>query len=89
MAEPADGTSIMSVRFPDAKPLSEFSLRKDMAVFGMPDESLMTFEGSGFESFWGLQFPATANPFGLDSLLDVQMTFDLTAFYWPVSLHNR
>ena len=77
----ADGTSTMSVRFPDAKPLSEFSLRKDLAVFGMPDDSLMTFEGSGFASFWGLQFPATANPFGLDNLLDVQITFDLTAFY--------
>ncbi len=77
----ADGTSTMSVRFPDAKPLSEFSLKKDMTVFGMPDDSLMTFEGSGFESFWGLQFPALANPFGLDSLLDVQLTFDLTAYY--------
>jgi len=77
----ADGTSTMSVRFPDARPLSEFSLRKDMAVFGMPDDSLMTFEGSGYESFWSLQFPATANQFGLDSLMDVQLTFDLTAYY--------
>jgi Tc toxin complex TcA C-terminal TcB-binding domain len=67
------------VRPADSLPLSEFRLEKDLAVYGLPNESLLAFEGSSVETFWELSFPPAANPNGLDGLADVLLTFDLFA----------
>ncbi len=69
------------MRFADAVPLSEFSLRGDMQVYELPDETLLPFEGSGIETGWELEFPAIANPTGLASVADVIITFDMRATY--------
>lgn len=69
------------VRFPDALPLSEFRLHADMWVYGLPGETLLQFEGSGFETDWELEFPLAANPKGLRSLSDVMITCDMNALY--------
>jgi hypothetical protein len=77
------GESHVSVRFPDALPLSEFQLREDMILYRVPDEALMSFEGSGVESFWELSFPPVANPYGLDGVADIELTFAVRASYSP------
>jgi hypothetical protein len=84
----ANGETHLSLRSQDAFPVSEFQLAKDMAVYGLPDEALMMFEGSGIETFWTLEFPSTANPNGLDRIADLQITFDLRAHYSP-ELHKK
>jgi len=84
----ASGESHISVRFPDAFPLSEFRLREDRAIYNLPDEALMSFEGSGVDTFWELAFPALANPYGLDMIADIQLTFDVRASYSP-SLYEQ
>jgi hypothetical protein len=71
----------MLVRFPDALALSEFRLHDDLFVYGLPGETLLQFEGSGFETDWELDFPVDANPKGLRSLADVLITFDMNASY--------
>jgi hypothetical protein len=83
MMSRADGESHVSVRFPDAFPLSEFRLRDDRAIYNLPDEALMSFEGSGVDTFWELTFPTLANPYGLDMIADIQLTFDVRASYSP------
>lgn len=65
------------IRPAESLPMSEFRLEKDMAVYGLPDETLLTFEGSNVETFWELGFPKAANAAGLDGLVDVLLTFDL------------
>ncbi len=77
------GDTHYSVRFPDAFPLSEFRLREDMFVYSLPGEALMSFEGSGVETFWELVFPTHANPYGLQNVADIQLTFDARASYSP------
>ena len=77
-----DGTVQVSVRPSEGLPISEFQLRDDGAVYGLPDETLLTFEGSCFETFWDVVCPLAANP-GLDGLFDVVFTFDLQADYDP------
>jgi len=79
----ADGKSHVSLRNAEALPLSEFRLSADMAVYGLPDEALLNFEGSGVESLWSLEFSSAANPYGLDHLADVLITFDMQAHYSP------
>jgi uncharacterized protein YdhG (YjbR/CyaY superfamily) len=69
------------VRFPDALALSEFRLQADLFVYGLPGETLLQFEGSGFDTDWELEFLPEANPRGLRSLVDVVLTFDLNARY--------
>jgi hypothetical protein len=69
------------VRFPDALPISEFRLQGDMWVYGLPGETLLQFEGSGYETDWELELPAEANPKGLRSLADVMITCDMNAMY--------
>ncbi len=64
------------VRPPDVLPLSEFRLRDDMAVYEMPSEALLPFEGSGIDTLWMLELPPDANPAGLATLADVCITFD-------------
>lgn len=76
------------VRPSEAMPISEFNLAGDMAVYSLPDETLLTFEGSGVETFWELRFPRAANPNGLNGLADVMITFDLRARYFP-DLYSR
>ncbi|HEY8460663.1 MAG TPA: hypothetical protein VIM99_09800, partial [Blastocatellia bacterium] len=88
MMSRADGESRVSLRFPDAFPLSEFRLRDDKAIYNLPDEALMSFEGSGVDTFWELTFPAAANPYGLDMIADIQLTFDARASYSP-SLYEQ
>ena len=51
-------------------------------------ETLLTFEGSGADTFWELEFPAAANPYGLDLLADVLVTFDAHAGY-SAELHAQ
>ncbi len=76
-----DGSMARLVRYPDALPLSEFRLHDDLFVYGLPGETLLQFEGSGFETSWELEFPLSANPQGLRGLSDVMVTFDMNATY--------
>ena len=71
------------VRPAESLPLSEFSLENDMALYGLPNDALLTFEGSNVETFWELGFPKAANPTGLDGLVDVLLTFDLFCEFAP------
>lgn len=71
------------VRPSESLPLSEFRLDRDMAVYGLPDERLLTFEGSSIETFWEVGLPKAANPAGLDGVLDVMLTFDLFCEFEP------
>jgi len=76
-----DLTNKVLVRYPDALALSEFRLHDDLFVYGLPGETLLQFEGSGFETDWELEFPAEANPRGLRSVADILITFDSNAYY--------
>ncbi|WP_406333385.1 hypothetical protein [Streptomyces sp. NBC_00203] len=68
-----------SVRPPDALPISEFRLRNDMGIYGLPDDSLLAFEGSGIDTEWELELPPVANPQGLSGLADILITVDARA----------
>lgn len=76
----------VSLRAPDALPFSEFRLRDDMGVYGLPGEALMTFEGSGVETLWGIEYSPSLDPRALASAADVLLTFDVRAHYSP-ALH--
>jgi hypothetical protein len=76
----------LALRAADALPVSGFRLRRDQGVFGLPGETLMSFEGSGIDTLWVLELPPAANPQGLDGLLDVELVFDLQAHY-SAALH--
>lgn len=76
-----DLTRNVLVRFPDALALSEFRLQDDLFVYGLPGETLLQFEGSGFETDWELEFPVEANSRGFRSVADVLITFDTNAYY--------
>jgi hypothetical protein len=78
-----DGSSHVLLRPPDALPISEFRLADDMTLYGLPDEALLAFEGSGVETFWELTLPALANRLSLDGLADIELTFDVRARYSP------
>jgi hypothetical protein len=67
----------------ESAPLSEFRLADDMAVFGLPGETLFTFEGSGVETIWALQLTPAGNTSGLDAVADVELTLDLLASWSP------
>jgi hypothetical protein len=69
------------LRYADAYPVSEFRVRGDRALHGMPGEQLMPFEGAAFTTTWVLEIPPAANPAGLQRLTDVRITFDLEAGY--------
>ena len=79
----ADGSTHALLRDANALPLSEFRLADDMTVYGLPDEALLTFEGSGVETVWTLEFSAAANRFSLDHVADVHLTLDIRASYSP------
>jgi hypothetical protein len=77
ISKPLQPGEHLLIRPAESLPLSEFRLETDLGVYGLPNESLLTFEGSDIETFWELAFPRAANPAGLDSLVDVVLTFDL------------
>jgi len=83
ISKPQEPGEHLLVRPADSLPISEFRLEKDMALYGLPGETLLTFEGSSAESFWELSFPPAANAAGLDGLADVLLTFDLFAEFAP------
>ena len=69
------------LRFADAYPISEFRLRSDMTLHGLPGEHLLPFEGIGFTTTWTLELPKAANAVGLNRVTDVRVTFDIKAAY--------
>ncbi|GAA1962473.1 hypothetical protein [Microbacterium deminutum] len=69
------------VRFADAYPVSEFRVRRDLELHGMPGEHLLPFEGAGFTTVWTLELPKAANAVGLTRVTDVRITFDVQAAY--------
>jgi Tc toxin complex TcA C-terminal TcB-binding domain len=83
ISKPQQALEHLLVRPGESLPLSEFRLEKDMAVYGLPNETLLTFEGSSIETFWELGFPKAANASGLDGLVDVLLTFDLFCEFAP------
>nr|WP_255616330.1 hypothetical protein [Microvirga puerhi] len=78
--EPA-ASRIPLLRFADAYPISEFRLRADMALHGLPGEHLLPFEGAAFTTTWTLDLPKAANVVGLNRITDVRITFDVQAAY--------
>jgi tetratricopeptide (TPR) repeat protein len=83
ISKPQQPGEHLLVRPADSLPISEFRLEKDMALYGLPGETLLTFEGSSAESFWELSFAPAANPAGLDGMADILLTFDLFAEFAP------
>src|SRR5258708_1964363 len=75
----SDGTINASARPREAFPISEFRLREDMRVYDLPGETLLTFEGSGLDTFWELEFPEIANTYCLDHVTHVLFTLDARA----------
>jgi hypothetical protein len=73
----------VSIRASDALPISEFRLSQDLGVYSLPDEALLPFEGSGVETMWTLELPGRANPYGLDAVADILLTFDIRSNYSP------
>ena len=69
------------LRFADAYPISEFRLRTDLALYGMPGEQLLPFEGAGFTTTWSLELPPQVNVTSLNRITDVRITFDVQAAY--------
>ncbi len=83
VSRPGQPDERVVVRPAEALPISEFRLQNDMAVYSLPDETLLTFEGSAVETFWEIHFPPAANPAGYDGIADVLLTLDLWAQYSP------
>jgi len=83
ISKPQQPGEHLLVRPADSLPISEFRLEKHMVLYGLPGETLLTFEGSSAESFWELSFAPAANPAGLDGLADILLTFDLFAEFAP------
>ena len=69
------------LRFADAYPISEFRLRSDLVLYGMPGEQLLPFEGAGFTTTWTLDLPPQVNATSLNRITDVRITFDVQAAY--------
>jgi hypothetical protein len=84
----SDGRIHKLVREPEATAISEFSLKEDMTVYGLPDECLFAFEGSGLETQWTFEFPLNSNLYHLNDVADISVTFDLRAYYSP-DLHMK
>ncbi|MBD9734154.1 hypothetical protein IGX29_20545 [Streptomyces sp. H28] len=69
------------LRFADAHPVSDFRIRHDQGVHGLPGEQLLPFEGAAFTTTWTLELPSGADPVALTRVTDVLLTFDLQAAY--------
>lgn len=74
-------TRVPLLRFADAYPVSEFRLRSDLALYGLPGEQLLPFEGAAFTTTWTLELPQAVNAAGLNRVIDVRITFDVQAAY--------
>lgn len=83
VSRPGQPDERVVVRPAEGLPISEFRLQNDMAVYSLPDETLLTFEGSPVETFWEIHLPPAANPAGYDGIADVLFTLDLWAQYSP------
>lgn len=88
LSRPGQADEHLIVRPTEAQPISEFDLHDDMEVYSLPDETLLTFEGSAVETFWEIVLPAPANPSGYASIVDVLLTLDLWAQFSP-ELHVK
>ncbi|MCB8822511.1 Tc toxin subunit A-related protein [Microvirga rosea] len=78
--EPA-ASRVPLLRFADAYPVSEFRLRTDLALHGLPGEHLLPFEGAAFTTTWILDLPKAANAISLNRVTDVRITLDVQAAY--------
>jgi hypothetical protein len=68
---------------PETLVLSNFELRQD-GVYFAPDASgqqLRVFENVGFAGEWTLEISPSANDFDFDTIMEVELTFYLTARY--------
>lgn len=83
-----DGSTHSLMRDADALPLSEFRMAADMDVYGLPDDALLSFEGSGVETLWTLELSPVANRISIDDLSDIELTFHVRAHYSP-RLHAK
>jgi hypothetical protein len=83
-----DGEQYVLRRDPDAFPLSEFRLSEDRELYGLPDDILFAFEGSGIETTWILELFENANPKGLKDVIDILLTFNIRAHY-SADLYQR
>jgi hypothetical protein len=79
------GARVPLLRFADAYPVSEFRVRRDLELYGLPGEQLLPFEGTAFTTTWTLELPRSANPAGLSRITDVELVFDLQAAYDPLA----
>jgi hypothetical protein len=79
----SDGKLQLSIRPSDGLPITEFDIKADMSVFGLPGTTLMQFEGGGIETIWQIDLPLSANPGGFAGLADALVTFDLRARFDP------
>jgi hypothetical protein len=57
------------------------TVRLRSVIYGLPGETLLQFEGSGYTTDWELSFPPAANPRGMRTLADVLLTIDMNAEY--------
>ena len=83
ISHPGQPNEHVIVRPAEALPISEFKLQNDMAVYSLPDETLLTFEGSAVETFWEIHLPLAVNAGGYNGIADVLLTLDLWAQYSP------
>ncbi len=83
LSHPGQPDEHVIVRPAEALPISEFKLQDDMAIYSLPNETLLTFEGSAMETFWELNLPVAANAYGYDGIADVLLILDLWAQYSP------
>jgi hypothetical protein len=74
----------------DALLLSEFGIgTSDANIHGLPDRTLMQFEGSGIETAWVTEFTDEGAATGLKKLTDLLITFDVEAKFSANLFANR
>jgi len=70
---------------PETLVLSNFELRQDGVYFapdaGASGQQLRVFENVGFAGEWTLEISPSANDFDFDTIMEVELTFYLTARY--------
>ncbi len=76
-----DGDQYVLRREQESFPISEFRLNDDRELYGLPDEALFAFEGSGIETAWTLELPEDANSKGLKDVSDILFTINMRAHY--------
>ncbi len=76
-----DGDQYVLRREQESFPISEFRLSDDRELYGLPDDTLFAFEGSGVETTWTLELPEDANSKGLKDVSDILFTLNMRAHY--------